>query len=192
MFNRIFKKKSKGLSKIEYWKKWKLFELFSDLHLAEKMLSEFKGGYSGKFSSAEEFYNAFVEHLYEIEKDNVADFTQIWYWFAPTCEWDDFTGKQGEKLGNRIFERVNNWKKNHDFVHGTKVSLDGEFGVVIKSELDEPNFCGIIRWDSNKESDNEDWRGMFGTFINQGGLIIDQNHQFEFINDDGTLKKLNE
>ena len=60
MFNRIFKKKSKGLSKIEYWKKWELFELFSDLHLAEKMLSEFKGGYSGKFSSAEEFYNAFV------------------------------------------------------------------------------------------------------------------------------------
>ena len=189
MFNRIFKKKSKELSKIEYWKKWELFELFADLHLAEKMLSEFKGGYSNKFSSAEEFYKAFVEELYEIEKDNVADFTQIWNWFAPTCDWDDFTGMDGLELGNRIFSRVDNWKKNHDFTHGTKVSLNGEFGIVIKSELDEPNFCGIIHWDSNQESDNEDWRGMFGTFLNQGGKIIDQNHQFEFINDDGTLKQ---
>ena len=188
MFDRLFKKKSRELSKIEYWKKYGLFELFSDLHLAKKMLSEFKGGYSGKFTSAEEFYDTFVEHLHEIESDNVADFTQIWNWFAPTCAWDDFTGKQGEELGNRIFEKVNDWKKNHDFTHGTKVYLNGEFGVVIKSELDELNFYGVIRWDSNKESDHEDWRGMFGTFMNQGGKIIDKSHQFEFINDDGTLK----
>ncbi|WP_452227601.1 hypothetical protein [Lacinutrix sp. MEBiC02404] len=189
MFNRIFKKKSKELSKIEYWKKWELFELISDLHLAEKMLSEYSGGYSGNFSSAEEFHKALVEEIYNVEFDNVADFTQIWYWFAPTCEWDDFTGMESIELGNRIFNRVNNWKKNQDFTHGTKVSLNGEFGVVIKSELDEPNFCGIIRWDTNQETDEEDWRGVFGTFLNQGGKIINDNHQFEFINDDGTLKQ---
>tara|TARA_Y100001934_G_C12086457_1_gene647240 strand:+ start:301 stop:456 length:156 start_codon:yes stop_codon:yes gene_type:complete len=27
---------------------------------------------------------------------------------------------------------------------------------------------------------------MFGSFIHQGGKIIDSSHQFKFINDDGT------
>ena len=39
MFKRLFqKKKSDGLSKIEYWEKWEIFELFEDLHKAEEML----------------------------------------------------------------------------------------------------------------------------------------------------------
>ena len=41
----------------------------------------------------------------------------------------------------------------NDFEIGMKVSLDGEFGIVVKSELDEPNFYGMIRWDSKSESD---------------------------------------
>jgi len=39
MFKRLFqKRKSDGLSKIEYWKKWELFELFDELHKAENLL----------------------------------------------------------------------------------------------------------------------------------------------------------
>jgi hypothetical protein len=78
---------------------------------------------------------------------------------------------------------------NDSFKIGKKVSLNGEFGVVVKSELDKPDFYGLIRWDTNKESDFEDWRGQFGTFKNIGGLILDKIHQFKFIDDDGNLKK---
>jgi len=70
-----------------------------------------------------------------------------------------------------------------------KVSLNGEFGIVVKSEFDKPDFYGLIRWDNSKESDFEDWRGQFGTFKSLGGQILDKTHQFEFITDDGNLKK---
>jgi len=43
MFKGLFKKKKNQLSKIEYWKKWELSELITDLHKAEKLLSEYKG-----------------------------------------------------------------------------------------------------------------------------------------------------
>ena len=77
----------------------------------------------------------------------------------------------------------------NDFKIGMKISLDGEFGIVVKSELDEPNFYGMIRWDSKSDSDFESWNGLFGSFIEQGGKIIRSSHQFEFINEDGTLKQ---
>ncbi len=78
---------------------------------------------------------------------------------------------------------------NDSFKIGMKVYLNGEFGVVVKSELDKPNFYGMIRWDNPKESDFEDWRGQFGTFKDIGGQILHQTYQFEFICDDGNLKK---
>jgi len=75
-----------------------------------------------------------------------------------------------------------------DFNLGMKVSLSGEYGIVIKSNLEEFNQYGIIRWDTEKENDIEDWRGMFGTFTEMGGKIIEENYTFKFINDDGNAK----
>ncbi|CAD0008096.1 hypothetical protein [Flavobacterium chungangense] len=75
-----------------------------------------------------------------------------------------------------------------DFNPGMKVHLNGEFGLVVKSETDNPNFHGVIRWDTEKEIDLEDWTGMFGLFLSLGGEIIDGKHPFNYINDDGTLK----
>lgn len=75
-----------------------------------------------------------------------------------------------------------------DFISGMKVWLDGEFGVIVTSESDIPNFSGIIRWDTEKEFDFEDWRGMFASFLNLGGKIVSENHEFKYINDDETLK----
>ncbi|WP_433829917.1 hypothetical protein [Flavobacterium anhuiense] len=77
----------------------------------------------------------------------------------------------------------------NDFNFGMKVSLNNEFGVVIKVELDKLNFCGVIRWDTSKENDIEDWRGQFGAFVNIGGKILNDNYSFRFINDDGSLKQ---
>ena len=75
-----------------------------------------------------------------------------------------------------------------DFFIGMKVSLDNEFGVVIKSESDNQNIHGVIRWDTPNENDLEDWRGLFGTFISSGGEIINSDYTFKFITDEGNLK----
>lgn len=110
-FNKIFKSsRPDNLSKIDYWKKWEFFELLEDLHAAEKILSKYEGGYSGKFLSAQEFHASLVEAIDDIEFGNQTDLSRIWIWFAPTCAWDDFVGEEGIELGNRIFERVNKWK----------------------------------------------------------------------------------
>jgi len=72
------------------------------------------------------------------------------------------------------------------FKPGLKVSLQGEFGVVIDSE--NSDLSGMIRWDNPKENDFEDWRGLFGTFIESGREILNDDFAFIYINDDGTLK----
>lgn len=77
------------------------------------------------------------------------------------------------------------------FYFGMKVSLDGEIGVVIQGEgkSDWDKEAGIIRWDTNKEVDSEDWRGLYGSFIDSGGKEIDTQTKFKFIDDSGLLKK---
>ncbi|CAL2079163.1 conserved protein of unknown function [Tenacibaculum sp. 190524A02b] len=76
------------------------------------------------------------------------------------------------------------------FYFGMKVSLGGEIGVVIqgKGKLDWDKEAGIIRWDTNKEVDTEDWRGLYGSFIDSGGVEVSKDHQFKYIKDDGTMK----
>jgi len=110
--NKLFgNTKQKRLSKMEYWKKWEFFELLDDLHKAEKLLSNYKGRHSGNFSPAEKFHEALLDAIDDIELGNQTDLTPFYIWFAPTSIWDDFTGTEGNELGNKIFERVNNWKK---------------------------------------------------------------------------------
>ena len=96
------------MNKIEKWHKYKLFELFSDLEQAEKILAKIKGGYSGTFTSTEQFYRALKEEVYDLKHQNVPDFRQICLWFAPTSTWDDFVGMEGIELSNRIYESANN------------------------------------------------------------------------------------
>jgi hypothetical protein len=115
MFKRLFqKKKSDGLSKIEYWEKWEIFELFEDLHKAEEML--INAGDVKFDSDFVAFKDIFIKELYEIGRENVVDFTRVWEWFAPTKEWDATMGLAGKELGSQIFYRVDRWKKNHSVV----------------------------------------------------------------------------
>ena len=76
------------------------------------------------------------------------------------------------------------------FQFGMKVKLQNEYGVVIQPQErtgwdKEP---GIIRWDTKKSEDNEDWRGLLGSFIDNGGELIDPDFEFEFITNEGKLK----
>ncbi len=100
------------MKKIDTLKKHELFELFDDLDQAGKILSEIKGGYSGVFDSAEQFYEVLKDEVYELKHQNSPDFKQICVWFAPTSVWDDFVGLEGMELANRIFERAYNWNKS--------------------------------------------------------------------------------
>ncbi len=99
------------MNKIDTWNKYELHELFNDLEQAGKILSEIKGGYSGIFISAEQFYETLKEEIYDLKHQNVPDFSQICSWFAPTSTWDDFVGMEGNELANRILERANNWNR---------------------------------------------------------------------------------
>jgi hypothetical protein len=187
MFKRLFQKQHSGKpSKIDYWKKWELFELFDDLHKAESLLSDIAT--VKHQDDILKFKSEFVEKLYETEGDNVTDLTRIWEWFAPAKEWDTLIGEIDKGLGNNIFRITDNWKRNQDFLNGTKVSLHDEFGVVLDKTAGNSMY-GLIRWDTNKESDIEDWRGLFGSFLEAGGQVIHQDYEFKFINDDGSTKK---
>ncbi|MGK6342912.1 hypothetical protein ACMGDK_11770 [Chryseobacterium sp. DT-3] len=75
---------------------------------------------------------------------------------------------------------------DEEFIVGTKVFLNDEYGVIV--ELKKHELSTIIRWDTPKENDFEDWCSMWGTFLDIGGKIINKNHHFKYINDDGTLK----
>ncbi|HKX86019.1 MAG TPA: hypothetical protein VJL37_05070 [Flavobacterium sp.] len=101
------------MNKIEIWKKYELIDLFQDLEQAEKILSKLTGGSSNNFNSVEDFYNVFVEELYELKGENVPDFEQICIWFAPTSTWDDFVGLEGLELANRICERARKWNEDN-------------------------------------------------------------------------------
>jgi hypothetical protein len=80
------------------------------------------------------------------------------------------------------------------FYIGMKVTLNSEYGVVIEriGDSDWDKEPGIIRWDSNKQIDEEDWRGLYGSFVNAGGKKIDSTHQFQYINEKGELIRASE
>lgn len=185
-FKNIFKKKSSiKLTKSQYWKKFELVELFDDLFKAERLLKDLIQRNIGGVE-LQKFTDLFVEELYYIHGDNVPDFTSIMNLFRPNGEWDSFQFLKEYKLGIEIYSRSSRWKRNQGFKVGCKVSLEGEFGVVLNTNN---GYCGLICWDSDVEDDTEDWRGMFESFQDIGGEIIDPDYKFKFINDDGSKKK---
>lgn len=72
-----------------------------------------------------------------------------------------------------------------------KVKLNNELGIVIKPEFktEWDNEPGLIRWDTDKDEDLEDWRGLFASFLNAGGREVSQDTSFEFITDSGHRKR---
>jgi hypothetical protein len=145
MFKRLFNIKAKhtdGLSKVDYWKKWELFKLFDELHKGERLLIEIAiNNFEDQFLK---FKNDYIEELYEIEGNNVADFTRIWEWFTPTKEWEMLVGDKGKEIGDNVFRITDKWKRNQGFLLGTKVSLEKECGVVLDKSEDWIEY-GLIR-----------------------------------------------
>ena len=78
-------------------------ELLDLLEEAEMLASEFTGGYSNHFSSAEEFHEMLANAIEELKHGSDTVLNEMRVWFAPTCDWDDLIGKDGEHLANRIY-----------------------------------------------------------------------------------------
>ncbi|UPK72287.1 hypothetical protein [Chitinophaga filiformis] len=85
-----------------------------------------------------------------------------------------------------------------DFYPFMKVSLHEDCGVVTEEFFEinvdrqqnvDHRIYDVIRWDTENSSDSEDWRGLWDSFSAAGGKEIIQEHQFMFINNDGTVKQ---
>ena len=89
--------------------KWNKSSLIKDLKKAAEILSEYSGGYSGEHLSAEEFHQDLVDRITKLENGDDSVLEDLWIWFAPTCQWDDFVGDVD--LGERIYQKIIKFKK---------------------------------------------------------------------------------
>jgi len=184
MFNWLFgkKKTTPVLSKVDYWKAFELFALFDDLDRVKAVL-EHTDDIRIDFIA---FKDWFTEELGELEGANNPDFSRVREWFAPNADWDRLMGRQGVELGRSVFKRADWWKRNQEFLPGSIVWLSGEYGLVLKDAPD--GLYGLVRWDTEKAQDTEDWRGLWGTFVSMGGRVLEE-FEFKFIGPDGSLKR---
>lgn len=79
------------------------------LKQAESNLSNYSGGYSGEFLSAEEFHKKLSISISKLENGDDTVIEELWIWFAPTCAWDDFVGDI--ELGELIWNKLDKLKK---------------------------------------------------------------------------------
>ena len=85
-----------------------MHSLITDLKKAERILSEYSGGYSGEHLSTEEFYTDLVDRIKKLVNGDESVIEDLWIWFAPTCQWDDFVGDID--LGETIFQQLDKIK----------------------------------------------------------------------------------
>ena len=71
---------------------------------AEDLASQFTDGYSNRFIEAEEFHKALKASIEKLKSGDLNEMETLWLYFAPTCSWDDFIGKDGIELGNEVYE----------------------------------------------------------------------------------------
>lgn len=80
------------------------------LEKAENLVANYSGGYSGEYLSAEEFHKALKTAIKDYKEGDNSQIDDLYFWFSPTCQWDDFAGREGEYLGNEIFELLTRMK----------------------------------------------------------------------------------
>jgi hypothetical protein len=72
------------------------------LYKAEELASQFTGGYSSMFDSAEDFHQALQTSIQKLKSGDDSQLTTIHFWFLPTSAWDTFVGIDGKDLANEI------------------------------------------------------------------------------------------
>jgi len=84
----------------------RMSKLITLLEEAANLISEFTGGYSNQFSSAEEFHEALVESIEKLKNGDETQLETLVSWFYPTSSWDEFVGYPGMDLANKISEML--------------------------------------------------------------------------------------
>jgi len=69
-------------------------------------------------------------------------------------------------------------EKNDDFQIGMKVKLENDYGIVTDDKVG--NLYGVILWD-DVILRKENWCGLFGSFKDSGGEILDYDYKFKYI-----------
>lgn len=87
-------------------------ELLAELKKAHVLASEFAGGYSERFFGAEEFADALGKAISELERGNKAVIDDLYLWFLPTSDWDDFIKMEGLELGQRVSDLLAKYREN--------------------------------------------------------------------------------
>ena len=87
-------------------------ELLIELKKAQALASKFQGGYSERFMGAEEFAKVLEGAIKELESGNSGVLSNLYLWFAPTSDWDDFIKSEGMELGQKVFDLLKNYQPN--------------------------------------------------------------------------------
>lgn len=85
-------------------------KLYRLLEKAAVLSSKYSGGYSERFLSAEEFHSGLSESIKVLKAGDTYEINKLYLWFAPTSDWNDYIGQEGEKLANEIFSLLSEIK----------------------------------------------------------------------------------
>lgn len=86
----------------EYFRE--LDRLIADVQRAERVAYRFKGSRDPKM--LEQLRGELDESVEKLKKEELEILDELWAWFAPVGEWDEYTTPKGTALGQRIFDRV--------------------------------------------------------------------------------------
>ncbi len=90
----------------------KLERLYLLLGKAEELARQFSGGYSNHFLSAEEFHSALNDSIGKLKSGDTDQLNNLWLWFAPTSDCDDFIHQDGQEIANELFPLLTELKKS--------------------------------------------------------------------------------
>lgn len=81
-----------------------LESLITLLQAASNKTAKLTGGYSGNHLSVEEFHAYLMKSINQLRQKDFSVLDNLWGWFAPTCQWDDFVGDV--EMGDSIFRQI--------------------------------------------------------------------------------------
>jgi len=85
-------------------------KLLKTLWRAEEIVSEFEGGYSERFIDAKDFHKSLNDAISSFENGNDSVLKDMYLWFLPTSDFDDFVGFAGMEVANELCELIKKYK----------------------------------------------------------------------------------
>ena len=90
----------------------KLERLYFLLDKAEELVRKFKGSNSIYFLSAQEYHRALAHSIAKFKSGDKEQLNNLWLWFAPTYDWDDFVHQHGQDLAKEILPLLTDFIKD--------------------------------------------------------------------------------